>query len=365
MTDCVLKSWGVFNETVQRKPLGGTSVDLFSVQVEEGKLHPNFINVSKDRDLVKVLNTWAIGFQDRDNKLAKEFQTTFNTAFWELYLHACFGNLGFKMDYSYSSPDFVVETRKKKLEMVIEAVSTRHADDGTPEYDRINAIDEMFKKGDIEDTALYGEIVHIATERIANSIRNKVGKYHKNYSKLDHVKGKPFILAIGSFEQPFFYSQGIGAIEKVLYGLVKAEYRENEPYFEYSDNIIKRKSGEPIPIGLFNDPKFSFISGILFSSVASIGKARALSINKKKSVYFNTYTYNDYDTKAEIKMIPHKKYRESLLDGLSLYLNPYADNPIDSTEFDNRDIAKVYSNDFREIKHGFLYSRIVNDIQGF
>lgn len=352
-----------YNEIIVKisQSQGGISVDLFSVQVEEDKLHPNFIHVSKDRDLVKVLNTWAIGFQDRDNKFAKEFQTTFNTAFWELYLHACFSNLGFKMDYSYSSPDFVVETRKKKLEMVIEAVSTSHADDGTPEYDKINALDERFKKGDIDKNALYDEIVHVATERIANSISNKVDKYHKNYSKLDHVKGKPFILAIGSFEQPFFYNQGIGAIERVLYGLVKSEYRGNDAYFEYSDNIIKRKTGKPIPIGLFNDPKFSFISGILFSPVASIGKVRALSINKKKSVYFGTYTYNGYGKKGENKIISHKKYRESLFDGLSLYLNPYADNPIDPTEFDNRDIAKAYSNDSRELKHGFLYSREVND----
>lgn len=340
-------------------------MDLFSPQVKEEKMHPNFLHISKEPEIVKVLNSWAIGFQDRDNKFVKEFQTSFNTAFWELYLHACFSNLGFKIDYSYSSPDFVIETRKKKVQMVIEAVSTRHAEDGTPEHEKIKAIEEMYDKGDVDNTEMYDEIVHIATERIANSIKTKVDKYHKNYAKLDHVKGKPFILAIGAFEQPFFFSQGIGAIEKVLYGLVKAEYRGNKPYFEYSDNIIKRKNGEQIPIGLFNDPKYSFISGVIFSPVASIGKVRALSVNKNKNLYFDAYTYNDYDTKGERKLVPHKKYRESLLDGMSLYMNPYADNPIDSTEFDNRDIAKVYSNELRELKHGFLYSRTVNNIQPF
>ncbi|WP_429472432.1 IclR family transcriptional regulator domain-containing protein [Neobacillus sp. B4I6] len=68
----------------------------------------------------------------------------------------------------------------------------------------------------------------LTTERLASSISNKANKYHKTYSKLDHVKGKPFILAIGSFEQPFFYLQGIGAIQRVLYGQVKAEYRGNK-----------------------------------------------------------------------------------------------------------------------------------------
>ncbi|AYK55918.1 hypothetical protein ACFVL4_24335 [Bacillus subtilis] len=336
-------------------------MDLFSIQVNEDKLHPNFLNVSNDPDLVKVLSSWAMGFQDRDHKFVKEFQTTFNTSFWELYLHACFSNLGFKIDYSYSSPDFVIKTRKQKLEMVIEAVSTRHAEDGTPEYERINAIDNLYKKGKI-DTEYHKEIVHLATERLASSISNKANKYYKTYSKLDHVKGKPFILAVGSFEQPFFYLQGIGAIQRVLYGLVNAEWRGNVPYFEYSDNILKRKNGKKIPIGLFNDQKYSYISGILFSSVASIGKVRALSLNKKKNVFFNTYTYNDYDTKGQIKTTPHKKYKESLLDGLSLYLNPYADNPIDPTEFDSNDIAIVHSNELAKLKHGFVYSRTVYDI---
>ena len=80
--------------------------------------------------------------------------------------------LGFKIDYSYSSPDFVIKTRKQKLEMVIEAVSTRHAEDGTPEYERINAIDNLYKKGKI-DTEYHKEIVHLATERLASSISNK------------------------------------------------------------------------------------------------------------------------------------------------------------------------------------------------
>ncbi|AXI08429.1 hypothetical protein CUC15_05635 [Oceanobacillus zhaokaii] len=338
-------------------------MDLFNIQVNEDKLHENFINVSKDPDLVKVLNSWAIGFKDRDHKFVKEFQTTFNTSFWELYLHACFSNLGFKIDYSYSSPDFVIKTRKQKLEMVIEAVSTRHAEEGTPEHERINALADLENKDKI-DNKNYEEIVHLATERIASSISNKARKYIETYSKLEHVKGKPFILAVGAFEQPFFYLQGIGAIQRVLYGLVKAEYREGTPYLEYSENILKRKNGKQIPIGIFNNQKYSYISGILFSSVASMGKVRALSLNKKKSIYFQSYTYNDYDTKGQMKVTSHKKYKESLLDGMSLYLNPYADNPIDPTEFDSNDISIVYNNESAKYKHGFLFSRTTINLDG-
>lgn len=333
-------------------------MNLFNIQVNEDKLHPNFISVSKDADLVKVLNSWAIGFQDRDNKFVKEFQTTFNSSFWELYLHACFSNLGFKIDYSYSSPDFVIKTRKQKIEMVIEAVSTGPAKGWIPEHEKLMAIEKFMEKGIPEDED-YEEIVHLATERIANAISNKADNYKDKYSKLSHVKGKPFILAIGSFEQPFFFLQGTAAINRVLYGIVKGEYIGDTPYFEYAGNILKKKNGQKIPIGLFNDPNYSHISGILFSSVASIGKVRALSPNKKKNLEICTKTYNYYDKEGLIQSTLHKKYKESLLDGMSLYLNPHADNPLDPAEFDSNDIAIIYSKDSHKVKHGFLYSRIV------
>lgn len=333
-------------------------MDLFNVQVEAGKLHPNFINIADDPHLKEVLIKWSMGFEDRDNKFVKEFQTTFNSSFWELYLHTCFKNLGFKIDYSYNTPDFVLKTRKSKKELVVEAVTTTNAANGTPEYERMSALEELAKKEKLEES--YAEITELATERIANSIKNKSDKYEKSYSNLDQVKGKPFVLAVGGFEQPLFFLQGIGAIQRVLYGLTKAEYLDSgAPSFEYSDHVIKKSTGSPIPIGIFNDDKYSHISAIIFSSVASMGKARALSPVKDKNIMFSSYTYNDYDIKGEHKVTNHTKYKESLLDGMSIYLNPFADYPLDPNEFDNPDIAVNLNQHSTKLKHGFLYSRTV------
>lgn len=339
-------------------------MNLFDIVVSEDKLHQNFVMVSQDKDLVKVLNTWSIGFIDRDNKFVKEFQTTFNTAFWELYLHSCFRNLGFMIDYSFPSPDFLVKTRKNKEDIIIEAVTTSSPVEGTPEHHRERELEKQMASG--KDIGEYhSEIIHLATERIANSISNKAKKYLDSYSKLTHVTGKPFILAVGAFEQPFFYLQGTGAIQRVLYGITAAEYKNDIPYFEYADNIIKKKNGKEIPIGLFNNSDLSFISAIIFSPVATIGKVRALSTNKRKDIIFQTYTYNDYDTKGSINVIEHKKYKESLFDGMSLYINPYAENPIDPKDFDNNDINIVYNKDLANLKHGFLFSRTVTRLDSF
>src|SRR5699024_2479631 len=103
---------------------------------------------------------------------------------------------GIGIDYSSSSPGLVVKTRCRKVETDIEAVGTRHAEGGLPEHERIRVLSEWLTKN-INYIRKHEEIVHIVTERITNHINNKAIKYQKSYSKLDHVKGLLFILAIG------------------------------------------------------------------------------------------------------------------------------------------------------------------------
>lgn len=72
-------------------------MDLFTPIVTDERQHPNFQRLLArglecERD---VLRRWADGFPDRDGKFVVEFQTTFNSSFWELYLHATFRESGF------------------------------------------------------------------------------------------------------------------------------------------------------------------------------------------------------------------------------------------------------------------------------
>ena len=60
-------------------------MDLFTPVVSEDVQHANFRSISKfsskfDRE---VLNEWAHEFKDREGKFVKEFQTTFDSSFWE------------------------------------------------------------------------------------------------------------------------------------------------------------------------------------------------------------------------------------------------------------------------------------------
>ena len=83
-------------------------VNLFSPQVKLGQFHPHFLHAMKHPYECAVLESWANGFVDRDGKFVREFQTTFNSSFWELYLFACLKELGLCVNFSYDAPDFVL-----------------------------------------------------------------------------------------------------------------------------------------------------------------------------------------------------------------------------------------------------------------
>lgn len=159
-------------------------MDLFTPLVEEKKLHPNFFKIVQDSNdfAQKVILNWAEGFVDRDNKFVFEFQTTFNSSFWELYIFACLKQLNLSIDFTYSSPDFVVNRLNEIF--IIEAATANNAADSPEEWKRdIESLENM----DINT------VVDFATIRLANALVSKYKKYKSSYAGLSHVKGKPFI----------------------------------------------------------------------------------------------------------------------------------------------------------------------------
>jgi hypothetical protein len=83
-------------------------VDLFMPVVPLSRQLPNFrALVSKSVEAERhVILDWSRGFLDRDGKFVVEFQTTFNSSFWELYLNAALKSLGFSLDFTQTAPDF-------------------------------------------------------------------------------------------------------------------------------------------------------------------------------------------------------------------------------------------------------------------
>lgn len=110
-------------------------MNLFEPVVPTAQQHPNFRNLLQACNgfTLDVLNDWARGFVDRDGKFVTEFQTTFNSSFWELYLNAVLKRYGMPVDFTKSRPDFYLPSKGFN----IEATVASNAQDSVPEHARL------------------------------------------------------------------------------------------------------------------------------------------------------------------------------------------------------------------------------------
>ena len=184
---------------------------------------------------------------------------------------------------------------------------------------------------------------------------------------MDQVKGKPFVISIAPFEQPFSYTQNEQAINRVLYGFDEFVYEEfperNERIIlgqKYID-FISKPNGSEIPLGYFVKDMMNEISAVIFSNTATFGKVRALS-DDPGDIFFESIRYNDSGLQPIHTLLPKNKYSESLFDGLHIFHNPFANYPIGWQYFDRYEITH---NDFDfekvvplvKINDGFLIQR--------
>jgi hypothetical protein len=305
-------------------------MDLFTPIVSPEKFHPNFANISlqKNPHDQAVLSQWAEGFVDRDGKFVGEFQTTFNSSFWELYLHAILKEAGCSIDFSHHAPDFVVTD---PVPFVVEATVALNAKGSLPEW---TAFDLNRRPRDLN------EFNRVAIVRLLNSISEKTKKYRKSYQHLPHVAGKPFVLALTPFDQPFFYLQVQRAIEAVLYGY----YVDEQAYIDDPSKVatigaselktVPKNESVDLPVGIFNDNSHEHISAVIFNSSATWGKVKALSDDPYPFVYFNAARSDPRNGEFFVFKGAKAAYTETLFDGLRVYHNPHAIHPLDWRVFE-------------------------------
>lgn len=340
---------------------------LFKSRFSDDKLHSNYKRVL-DEELPyirDVLKNWAEGFIDRDKKFINEFQTTFNSSFWELYLFAVMKELKLEVNLTHDRPDFVVEGKNG---FTIEATIASHANHETPEWEK------KYSQEEIEEWTRE-KIINNATLRLANAFMSKSSKYTSSYNKLNHVQDKPYVIAIAPFDSPYFFMQSHHPIQRVLYGFdryiaIDWDEQNREILDEVLIEEIEKTSGAKVPLGYFTTPKYSHVSAVIFSNVATFSKVRMLSDDPRITLV-QYRRYNDHGTQPIEGVEEKSNYHEHLLDGLVVFHNPYADIPFNIEEF-YHPIIGHYGYDLEkkefisDIPHGMLFQRLVQviDVQG-
>jgi hypothetical protein len=319
-------------------------MDLFTPIISEALQHPNFRSICAQQNGYNwdVLNDWARGFQDRDGKFVFEFQKTFDTCFWELYVFAVLKQYGLTVDFSHSAPDFVVTDNGG---FNVEATVALHAKDATPEYMK-------YEEPIPQDL---NEFNRRAILRIRNSIDGKHKKFSTSYRSLDHVKDRPFVLAITAVDSPHFFLASQRTIEAALFGYYVDEekyLREGGELKGYEVESVAKDNGSSIDIGVFKNEEFKWLSAVMFSSCATWGKVRALSADPNPNIMFEAVKYNPNGAKPHFVRAKKANYTERLLDGLRVYHNPLATHPLDPGVFRNRDVFQSY---YSEVSGDWLY----------
>jgi len=291
-----------------------------------------------ERDL---LQEWSDGFVDRDKKFVEEFQTTFNSSFWELYLYATFNEYGFNVDWSHQAPDFAIIG--EGVEFIVEAVTANAADGKPNEWDRTFSEKELKILGDLK------KLNTEAIIRLSNAILGKVRKYNESYKNLDHVKNMPFVIAAAPFEQPHFNHQYDRPIRALLYNY----YVDEEAYLlspeKFPDgppgiqlDYVEKDNGAEIPLGFFNDPGMEEVSAIVFSCTATWGKLSALSVNEMRDTKVVSTWATPPNGEPEKRECSAEEHEESITDGLQVFHNPYAKYPLDSKVFRREGVVQLY-----------------------
>lgn len=330
---------------------------IFNELVPEDKQHPKFKFLKKQLTGEKeILEDWVQGFEDRDGKIIKEFQTTFHSTFWEFYLFAIFKEAEFKINFDHNRPDFIITSPE---DLYIEAVTSNIKQDGRKEEDR--TLDDLLTMltPPWEQNNFYQELDE-SIIRHSNAIHSKSSKY-REYSKLPHVKKNvPYIIALGAYDQMNYGNQFYYPMHALLFGHYYDFARKG---YVIKDSVLKSGSETKIPIGLFNTEKYKHISAIIFSSTVTLGKLTSLSLSQDKTPLKTNYVLNI----GHQDELPHFLIRqvspenpENLFDGLFIFHNPFAENKLSYNIFEKYPVTHIFKENDQIItkRSGpMLYSR--------
>ncbi|WP_276500681.1 hypothetical protein [Terrimonas pollutisoli] len=338
--------------------------EILIPQVPAEKLHAYFkIMIEQQgyeaaRNLIKEI---VYSYVDVDGNYIKDFQTTgFDARLWELYLHVYLHTAGFKIDNSYQAPDYFISYFGDQL--AIEAVTVN----------RSSTFDEPAPKGALEVLKLNRDYMPI---KFGSALYTKL---QKKYWVKDHIKGKPFILAIHDFHMPATMDSlgsmtwSRDALADYLYGYrmkitinddgdIVRHIHDNghgvEPVMEKIESHTWKS--KTIPSNFFGLPDAENISAVLFTNNATLttfnrmGKLAGLGNKDIKMLRIvSMYDPDPYATEPIRKVfdLDDPDYEEAWADGLIMYHNPDAKFPVEPALFS--DISHMFFDKKDKVLHG-------------
>lgn len=307
--------------------------DLFDLIVEEERLHQYFKVLCNEprfeaaRNLVQEI---VYSYENPDENYIREFQSNgFDSRLWELYLYVYLYDDGFEFIQGHPSPDFHVSRLGE--EFLIEAVTVNASQNvERPDAKPPESLEELKELTDGYLPIKFGSPLF--------------SKLNRRYWELEHVQGKPLIIAIHDYHLPGSMTWSRTALSEYLYGK-KAEFVDGEDGVRSPEiTVILEHSweGKTIPSNFFGSQDAENISAVIFSNAATItkfnrmGKLAGLGSAEFKMIREGVM-FDPDPSATEPKQfrvdVDDPEYEESWSDSIVMYHNRNAIHPISIHQF--------------------------------
>lgn len=315
--------------------------DLFQELNNEDKQHPYFkllksnIALSSACDAIKEV---SYHYKDIDGNFIDQFQSVngFDSRVWELFLFCFFREQFFSFKRNYNAPDYMVE--KFNQEIAVEAVIVSRK---TEIESELKSPQEIQEKLDNETPLLFG-----------NALFDKM---KKKYWKKEHVRNKPFVIAIADFHDTMSMTWTYNALLDYLYG-----YRYEHSLDEKGELVVKpvkiqdytKPNGTKIPSGFFFQPDSENVSAIIFSSCGTLSKfnrmGKQAGLGSEIPTLIRMGAFYNHEPNADkpnfITYQVNEDSDETWSEGTVVFHNPNAKIPLNPAFFDDR-VAQSFFED--------------------
>ena len=310
----------------------GKPVDFFTPVVPTHRLNPSFVRLrdeevfSAARGIIEEMMRW---YEDADGNFVEQFQTTgFDARIWELYLFAASREMLYTIDRSHPTPDFLCENPGARF--YVEAVTVN------PTRDNTGAIVPEPEINSEEDLTRYR--LHYMPIKFGSPLTSKLAR---RYWDLPHVAETSLLFAIQDFSAPRSMLRSRSAFETYIYGYAHDWERDGDGKLK----IIPRKieshqwGTKEIPSGFFDLPEAEKVAAVVFSNSGTISKFNRMGLlagfGSPRLRLDRVGSAVDHDPNAtEPKPFRHSvndpAYEESWAEGLDVWHNPRAKNPLDA-----------------------------------
>lgn len=315
--------------------------DLFQDLNNEEKQHPYFkllkSNVALSSALEAVKEV-SYHYKDIDGNFIDQFQSEngFDSRVWELFLFCFFREQFFSFKRNFNAPDYMVEKFNQEIAVEAVIVSRKTEIESEPKCS-----EEIQKKLDNETPLLFG-----------NALFDKM---KKKYWEKEHVKDKPFVIAIADFHDTMSMTWTYNALLDYLYG-----YRYEHSFNEKGELIVKpvkigdytKPNGTKIPSGFFFQPDSENVSAIIFSSCGTLSKfnrmGKQAGLGSEIPTLIRVGSFYNHEPNADkpnfITYQVNEDSNETWSEGTVVFHNPNAKIPLNPAFFDDR-VAQSFFED--------------------